>query len=82
MAKRFNRGDTVRIWFDDNWHGSWLHGQVTAAGPKCFYVTWESGLRNRLRQGDHRVERARKVTEAPDAPDARHHSPFANVGVC
>ena len=53
-------GDHVETYFDTGAFGvSLLWGKVVAAGPKTFTVEWESGLRNRLRQGDGGVWRRR-----------------------
>jgi len=51
------RGDLVQYWFDTGCRGhQWLYGVVIAAGPKSYTVRWESGVCNRLRQGDKNVE--------------------------
>lgn len=74
------RGEAVRVWFDDGMHGTWVHGDVIAAGPKTYTVRWESGLRNRLKQGDHRVGVVPSLLPE-GSPQANHHSPFASLGV-
>jgi hypothetical protein len=53
--ERFRVGMVLKALYDDGLKGSILYGRVIEAGPKCFTVEWESGLTNRLRQGDKRV---------------------------
>lgn len=54
----FKRGDLVRTWFDTGAMGSTiLYGRVIAAGPKAYRVRWESGLTNRITQGDGAIKR-------------------------
>lgn len=60
VAKRdkhtFVRGDEVETWFDTGAFGvDLLYGKVIAAGGKCYRVLWESGLSNRLEQGNQVV---------------------------
>lgn len=51
------RGTIVKTWFDTGAMGATiLFGVVTACGPKTFTVTWESGIRNRVRHGQRCVE--------------------------
>lgn len=56
----FKKGDQVQTWFDtqsSSNHGRarLLYGEVIAAGPMAYRVRWESGLTNRVRQGDTNV---------------------------
>lgn len=56
------RGDFVQTLFDTGAMGvAILHGVVIAAGPMAYRVRWESGLTNRIRQGDWRVKAAENV---------------------
>ena len=73
MGKRYTpappraRDEYVPTGFDTGAVGdAILYGRVIASGPKCYRVVWESGLTNRIRQGDHNVE------TAGDAAQARH----------
>lgn len=52
----FRKGDLVKTWWDDGWHGTIMFGVVERAGPKMFLVRWESDLRNRLSQSEPRCE--------------------------
>jgi len=49
-------GSVVRMPYDAGAGGSLggttLYGRVTAAGPRAVTITWESGLRNRVRRED------------------------------
>jgi hypothetical protein len=48
----FKVGDRVRYWFDTGAFGcQFVHGTVEKAGARTYTVRWESGIRNRLRQG-------------------------------
>lgn len=44
----FKRGSIVQVWCDDGRGGGNCYGVVTAAGRIRIYVTWESGLKQRL----------------------------------
>ena len=68
-------GEIVRYWFDAGGRSTTqgmgpqiIYGIVTAAGAKTYSVTWESGNRNRLRQGDRRVA---LVVDADELVEAR-----------
>lgn len=65
---RIRRGQYVRTWFDTGAMGATiLYGRVVAAGPRAYTVCWESGLRNRLQQGDTRVTRVAVTDLDPSA---------------
>lgn len=49
------KGAVVETWHDDGRGGGPVFGLVTAAGPRRFSVTWESGIRQRRPQGCHHV---------------------------
>jgi hypothetical protein len=54
-------GDHVETYFDTGAFGcTLLYGTVVAAGPKTYTVEWESTARNRIRQGDWRVQKRRE----------------------
>lgn len=61
---KFTKGQTVQTWFDTgggkNAGPQILTGVVVQAGPKMATIRWESGLRNRVRHGDHRVQAFRQ----------------------
>jgi len=58
MREPMRRDDLVRTWFDTGALGATiLYGRVVAAGPRAFVVEWESGLRNRIRQGHPGITR-------------------------
>ena len=48
-------GEYAQHWHDDGRGGGFCYGLVTRAGKKKFYVTWESGTRQRFDQGSHSV---------------------------
>jgi hypothetical protein len=57
-AHVFKRGDQVQTWFDTGAFGAKiLYGVVITAGRKVYFVQWESGLTNRIKQGDPGVTR-------------------------
>lgn len=50
-------GDLVWHWYDTGAFGyEPIYGRVTGAGPKKFFVTWESGRRNLLPHDTHHVK--------------------------
>lgn len=66
------RGDYVQTWFDTGAMGcTILYGVVIAAGSKSYTVRWESGIRNRIKQGDKRVLPAGDKDTAARALDVR-----------
>jgi hypothetical protein len=63
------KGDLVKIWYDNGLGVTQLYGRVLASGPKMFEVEWWSGQRNRFRfQEPKGVE---KITEAWELDEAR-----------
>jgi len=59
MSDRRKVGEEVQTWFDTGAMGcTILRGRVVKASPMTYTVEWESGLRNRIRQGDKRVKLA------------------------
>ena len=62
-------GDYVQTWWDQSASFGFgiLYGQVVESGPRTFMVLWESGLRNRVRRPDPRVESAKDQAEARKA---------------
>ncbi len=55
---RIRRGQFVRTWFDTGALGATIiYGEVIAAGTRTYSVRWESGIVNRIRQGQAGVER-------------------------
>lgn len=64
---RIRRGQFVQTWFDTGALGATLlYGVVVAAGPRAYYVRWESGIVNRIAQGQAGVDRI----PASDIPPA------------
>lgn len=62
-------GDIVAYQFDTGALGlTTLWGEVVAAGAKTFTIRWESGVKNRLSQGDRRIS---LVTDPETIEEAR-----------
>lgn len=68
LLNSFKKGDFVQTWFDTGaMVASIIYGVVTKAGPKTFYVRWESGISNRIRQDSCLVKLAKDQEEAGKA---------------
>jgi hypothetical protein len=69
---RMRRGQFVQTWFDTGAMGATiLYGVVESAGPRVYTVRWESGITNRVQQGNTNVRRADDLETASAAMKAR-----------
>lgn len=69
------RGDYVQTLFDTGAFGyTSLYGIVEKAGVRTYTVRWESGLRNRIRQGNRNVSHI-KPDDVPTEAVSRLRNP-------
>jgi hypothetical protein len=50
-----SRGDLVQAWWAAGRDSGWFYGIVEKCGQKTMTIRWESGLRQRLRRGEHDI---------------------------